>query len=606
MSLSLAKVLRLLLTRGGIEKNPGPTNGETLEWLKSLSSEKYSESNLEAAKTFLNGFVGGRKMFGSWREKFLSEHKRERHEAHRRLMKSCGGSGKDANIPPKEYIPYSLVVNVGKCGKCSEQFKSESDVKMHIQDEHKADVKKMFAKEALEMVTSDDKYVEWLKKSPLSTEMNEIVQMQQLKDANEILTERVNSQNRNAYVEIKEFDGISEMQRQVLKTNEDGTITTSVVTKQFLDVTTRKRKSTDGNNIDSQQKKNINTLKNQSKKVENVIKHVAGESIENQAGLVAKYVDKKGLEFAAAVNKQSKQLKENHKFTPAQTAAIISSTNMPDSTMDKMRTVHNKNLGSSPYASRHQVEKVRKEVLVVNREDWEANEHDLYIHKQGNNVNQKKKTCVLSVKNLKTYIQKMAEAEKDNLRNLKDMDEIIVCYDGDGGGGRFVCEFAFLNNIDRKIKIHPMLIYEGTDTRVNLEVTLGKLTEQIKKLEGEIILVDGRQLKIHQYGVFDLSALNTILGKQGHSATFFDAWTDVRLSHIRNHNGETHTPDICTEINFLSLEDLDKYYTHHSVESLSTSTAAQFGSVVANNLLPLRDIYHYIPPAIRGGQNPQH
>ena len=72
MSLSLAKVLRLLLTRGGIEKNPGPTNGETLEWLKSLSSEKYSESNLEAAKTFLNGFVGGRKMFGSWREKFLS------------------------------------------------------------------------------------------------------------------------------------------------------------------------------------------------------------------------------------------------------------------------------------------------------------------------------------------------------------------------------------------------------------------------------------------------------------------------------------------------------------------------------------------------------
>ena len=194
-------------------------------------------------------------------------------------MKSCGGSGKHANIPPREYLPYSIVVDVGKCGKCSEQFKSDSDVKMHILDEHKADVKKMFAKEALEMVTSDDKYVEWLKKSPLSTEMNEIVQMQQLKDANEILTERVNSQKRNAYVEIKEFDGISEMQRQVLKTNEDGTITTSVVTKQFLDVTTRKRKSTDGNNIDSQQKKNINTLKNQSKKVENVIKHVAGESI---------------------------------------------------------------------------------------------------------------------------------------------------------------------------------------------------------------------------------------------------------------------------------------------------------------------------------------
>ena len=43
----------------------GPTNGETLVWLKSLSSEKYSESNLEADKTFF-GFVGDRKMFASW------------------------------------------------------------------------------------------------------------------------------------------------------------------------------------------------------------------------------------------------------------------------------------------------------------------------------------------------------------------------------------------------------------------------------------------------------------------------------------------------------------------------------------------------------------
>ena len=78
---------------------------------------------------------------------------------------------------------------------------------------------------------------------------------------------------------------------------------------------------------------------------------------------------------------------------------------MPDSAMNKMRTVHNNIFGSNPYASRHQVEKVRKEILAVDREDWETNEHDLYIHKQGNSVNQKKKTCVLSVKNLKAYIQ---------------------------------------------------------------------------------------------------------------------------------------------------------------------------------------------------------
>ena len=580
----------------GVESMAGPTNGDTLEWLKSLSGEKYSESNLEAAKTFL-GFVGDRKMFASWREKFLNKHKSVRQESHRRLMKMCGGGGKHGNIPPKEFIPHNLLVEAGKCGKCDETFESNSDLKIHILNEHQADVKKAYANESWEMIEVDEKYVEWLKKSSLTMETNEAVKMEQLKETNKFLTEKINAQNRNAYIKVKEIGSINEMKREVFKTNEDGTIKTTVVTQQFLDVTTRKRKSTDGN---PDQKKSTNTVKNQSKNVENVIRHVAGEGLENQAGLVAKYLDKKGIEFAAAVTLQSKQLKENRKFTPEQTAAITS--NMPDSAMDKIRTVHNNIFGSNPYASRHQVEKVRKEILAVDREDWEANEHDLYIHKQGNSVNQKKKTCVLSVKNLKAYIQKIAESEKDNLSNLKDMDELMVCYDGDGGGGRFVCEFAFLNNNDRKIKIHPMLIYEGTDTRPNLEVTLGKLTSQIKKLEGEIINVDGRNLKIHQFGIFYLSALNTILGKQGHSATFFDAWTDVRLSHIRNHSGETHTPDNCKDINFLSLEDLDKYYTHHSVETLASSTAAQFGSVVANNLLPLSDIFHYIPPVIIFGK----
>ena len=109
----------------------------------------------------------------------------------------------------------------------------------------------------------------------------------------------------------------------------------------------------------------------------------------------------------------------------------------------------------------------------------------MYIHKTGNNDNEKKKTCVFSVKELRSYIQKNAEAERENLAHLKDLDELEICYDGDGGGGRFVCEFAFINNIDRKITLHPFLIYEGTDCRENLEVTLGKLTPQFKQIEGE-------------------------------------------------------------------------------------------------------------------------
>ena len=100
--------------------------------------------------------------------------------------------------------------------------------------------------------------------------------------------------------------------------------------------------------------------------------------------------------------------------------------------------------------------------------------------------------------------------------NLKTGDSLHVCWGGDGGGGRFVVEFAFINNADRKITPHPFLLFEGTDVRANLEVTLGRLSKQIKELEGAIIDLEGKELKLKQFGVFELCTLNTILSKQNH------------------------------------------------------------------------------------------
>ena len=67
-------------------------------------------------------------------------------------MKMCGGSGKHADIPPREYIPHSFVVDDIKCGKCLKIYETGNDVKMHVLDEHKRGVKKAFAMQALEMV----------------------------------------------------------------------------------------------------------------------------------------------------------------------------------------------------------------------------------------------------------------------------------------------------------------------------------------------------------------------------------------------------------------------------------------------------------------------
>ena len=97
---------------------------------------------------------------------------------------------------------------------------------------------------------------------------------------------------------------------------------------------------------------------------------MAGESLHDQAAVVAKLVDREGPEFAASLMKQSEELKEQKQFSPAQTAAIISGTNMTDRSMARLRTAHNKVLGNNPYASRHKIDQEQRDLLTLNRDDW--------------------------------------------------------------------------------------------------------------------------------------------------------------------------------------------------------------------------------------------
>ena len=53
--------------------------------------------------------------------------------------------------------------------------------------------------------------------------------------------------------------------------------------------------------------------------------------------------------------------------------------------------------------------------------------------------------------------------------------ELPVCFDADAGGGRFLAIFGFLNRIDFDVKLHPFLLYEGSDSRMNMEMIPKKL-----------------------------------------------------------------------------------------------------------------------------------
>ena len=324
---------------GGIESNPGPTNQETLIWLKNLTNMKFCESDLKAAKTFFGGFDGDRKQFSAWRDKFMNAHKKVKQETHMRLMRDCGGGGKKFDVPPTDFIPYSLIVN-GGCARCDERFSDESNLIEHIKIAHGGEIKKAYSKEAMENVFRDQKYNEWLNRSTSVGNENDKLTISKMQEANQILSERLNSQSENAFTMVRENNGVSEMQKKVYTTTVDGKVKTSVITQQFIDVTSRKRRSNE-QSMNSDPKRSCNAEKVQSKKVGKVLQHLAGDNIESQAGLVAMFLDGQGPEFAEPVSTQSKLLKEQNKFSPEETAAIASSTNMPSCTMDQIRTAHN-------------------------------------------------------------------------------------------------------------------------------------------------------------------------------------------------------------------------------------------------------------------------
>ena len=169
------------------------------------------------------------------------------------------------------------------------------------------------------------------------------------------------------------------------------------------------------------------------------------------------------------------------------------------------------------------------------------------------------------------------------------------------GGGRFISVFAFLNRTDGEIKLHPFCLYEGSDARQNLENTLGKYTEEIRSMEGKEVSIGGKIVKLKLHALFDLSALNSIVGKQNHSSTFPCAWTNVSKDHLSSefHKGKPHISSECSDIRFLNQQDYETNLTHHFVRQegkKSTKNVKETGSVVASNILPLKNIFRYVPP----------
>ena len=138
-------------------------------------------------------------------------------------MRSCGGSGKKFDIPPTDFLPLSLSIE-NKCVKCNAIFDNNNSAKNHIKIEHKEDVKKAYSKEAMEMVMEDRIYMDWLNKPTSVDSKNDVITISKLQQANRILTDKLNLQSEKEYTMVKENNGISEMQRKMYTTTDQGKV----------------------------------------------------------------------------------------------------------------------------------------------------------------------------------------------------------------------------------------------------------------------------------------------------------------------------------------------------------------------------------------------
>ena len=107
-----------------------------------------------------------------------------------------------------------------------------------------------------------------------------------------------------------------------------------------------------------------------------------------------------------------------------------------------------------------------------------------------------------------------------------------------------------------------------------------------------------KQIPLELFALFDLAALNSIVGKQNHSASYPCVWTNVSKSHLQSefHKDKPHTCKNCQDVNIVKLSDYEHNLESGSGEQPMSKTGKIFGSVVAHNLLPLCDVFKYIPP----------
>ena len=77
----------------------------------------------------------------------------------------------------------------------------------------------------------------------------------------------------------------------------------------------------------------------------------------------------------------------------------------------QVRSVLNKEVGFNPLASQRKVDNYIENIMVAKNEDWDCQNINIFQNKQGKRKGLPTETPVFRVKNLESYVIKMAESE---------------------------------------------------------------------------------------------------------------------------------------------------------------------------------------------------
>ena len=377
---------------------------DVVEWIETNNQNNLTQSQWkEEAVLFFGKFeIRNKATIVKMVNQFQIDHEREKNKTCRSIMKNLGGTvgkvrGRHDNPPlgyfPSDFTEIKIIKVEGEffiCSKCDKNFLCDIEMRGHIEANHTNEVKKYFAKHCNNMVKDHLDYRKWLeRKATLKFEVNkqpvkkteQQQRIEKLQRENIIIkaynkntqedVQKILNEQENSFKIVKERSAgknIIETKRTIFTQKKDGTIKKSVLTEQMANVTTRKRlHDKDTHEVTKIKRKSGEGERKQVENLDSILQHLTGQDFDSQVSILSKFIEQKGPEFSLLLVNNSPALQKGLKYTPQQTAALISATGISDNVATKLITAANKTFGWNQFASLHKVKQIRVEVLPINR-----------------------------------------------------------------------------------------------------------------------------------------------------------------------------------------------------------------------------------------------